>query len=92
LLPDAWNVLGRVRRNLAIHFLRFLFFKNKFQRLPVIFRLALLHAIITLVNLVMMPPAQTVPPIMVPILWIASLCVAITVYSVAPLITYRLLK
>ena len=48
-------------------------------------RLSAIHGIATLSTLALFPPAPSLPPIAIPIIWAASLCASLTLVSLAKL-------
>ncbi len=88
MLPDAWSALGTIRRRLAVQYLRFLVFQQLFNRLPGFVRLTVIHGLVVMIIIGLLPPPPSTPPIAIPLIWAASLGVAIAIYSIQPILKY----
>src|SRR5512146_1255930 len=86
LLPDAWNALGPIRRRMAVHYLRFLILQQIFNQAPGFVRLTVIHGLVVLVTIGLLPPPPSTPPVAIPLIWPASLGVAIAIYSISPIL------
>lgn len=60
--------------------------RREYRKIPWPARLALLHGLTTFATIAALPPAQTLPPVAIPLAWATSLCFTIILFSIVPAI------